>query len=73
MQRLSYLDAQFLHLEDTNSPMHIANIAIFEGPAPSRDEIEQLFESKLPRLKRYRQRVRTVPLELGRPRRLPSR
>lgn len=67
MQRLSYLDAQFLHLEDTSSPMHIANIAIFEGPAPSRDDIERLFESKLPRLKRYRQRVRTVPLELGRP------
>ena len=67
MQRLSYLDAQFLHLEDTSSPMHIANIAVFEGPVPSRDEIERLFEAKLPRLKRYRQRVRQVPFELGRP------
>jgi len=67
MQRLSYLDAQFLHLEDQNSPMHIANIAVFEGPAPSRDEIERVFEAKLQYLERYRQRVRFLPLELGRP------
>lgn len=67
MQRLSYLDAQFLHLENQTSPMHIANIAVFEGPAPSRKEVEKLFEAKLQYLERYRQRVRFLPLEAGRP------
>lgn len=67
MQRLNYLDAQFLHVEGVNSPMHIANVAVFEGPVPSREEIEQLIEAKLPLLQRYRQRVRFMPFDLGRP------
>jgi diacylglycerol O-acyltransferase len=67
MQRLNYLDAQFLHVEEVNSPMHIANVAIFEGPVPTRTEIEQLVESKLHLLQRYRQRVRFLPFDLGRP------
>jgi len=67
MHRLNYLDAQFLHIEDVNSPMHIANVAVFEGPVPSQEQIEQLIESKLHLLQRYRQRIRFAPLDLGRP------
>ncbi|MCB1270361.1 MAG: wax ester/triacylglycerol synthase family O-acyltransferase, partial [Microthrixaceae bacterium] len=67
MDRLSTLDAEFLHLEDTNSHMHIAGICTFDGQAPSMAELEALLASKLHRIPRYRQRVRTVPLELGRP------
>ena len=33
MDRLSPLDASFLHIEDEVSHMHIASVAIFEGPA----------------------------------------
>ena len=35
MERLSPLDASFLHIEDAVSHMHIGSVAIFEGPPPS--------------------------------------
>ena len=67
MDRLSTLDAEFLHLEDGITHMHIAGVSVFEGPPPDVDEVVALLASKLERIPRYRQRVRTVPLELGRP------
>ena len=67
MERLSPLDASFLHIEDDASPMHIASTAIFEGPPPAHAEILRMVASKLPLVPRYRQRVRFVPFELGRP------
>ncbi len=67
MDRLSPLDASFLHIEDGSSPMHIASTAIFEGPPPAHAEILKMVASKLPLVPRYRQRVRFVPFELGRP------
>lgn len=67
MDRLSPLDAEFLHLEDGIAHMHIAGVSVFEGPAPSAEELEGLVRSKLHLIPRYRQRVRSVPLELGRP------
>jgi diacylglycerol O-acyltransferase / wax synthase len=65
--RLSPLDASFLHIEDDVSHMHIASVAIFEGPEPPFGDVVAMVESKLPLVPRYRQIVRTVPLELGRP------
>src|SRR4249919_539173 len=67
MDRLSPLDAEFLHLEDGIAHMHIAGVSVFEGPAPSAEALEELVRSKLHLIPRYRQRVRSVPLELGRP------
>lgn len=67
MDRLSLLDAEFLHVEDGISHMHIAGISVFEGPAPSADDLVELLAAKLHLIPRYRQRVRFVPLELGRP------
>src|SRR3954451_3315946 len=67
MDRLNLLDAEFLHLEDARSPMHIGCLAIFEGPPLSAAEVNRLFEAKLHLSPRYRQRVRFLPLELGRP------
>ncbi len=67
MDRMSTLDAEFLHLEDSNTYMHIAGICTFANPAPSIDELVGLITSKLHLLPRYRQRMRGVPLELGRP------
>ncbi|MFP3902398.1 MAG: wax ester/triacylglycerol synthase family O-acyltransferase [Acidimicrobiia bacterium] len=64
---LSTLDAQFLHLEDGISHMHIAGGCVFAGPAPTMDELSRLIRSKLHLVPRYRQRVRSVPLGLGRP------
>jgi diacylglycerol O-acyltransferase len=65
--RLSPLDSSFLHLEDRVSHMHIGSIAIFEGPEPPFEKFVAMVEGKLPLVPRYRQVVREVPLELGRP------
>ncbi len=67
MDTLSALDAQFLHLEDDVTTLHIGGVAVFEGPAPTYDEFVASFEAKLPRIPRYRQKVASVPLGLGRP------
>ncbi len=67
MERLSALDTEFLHLEDGISHMHIAGVSVFGGAVPTEDEMRALLASKLHLIPRYRQRVRSVPLELGRP------
>jgi WS/DGAT/MGAT family acyltransferase len=64
---MSTLDSEFLYLEDGVVQMHIGSCAIFEGPAPAREEFVALTESKLPLVPRYRQKVREVPLGFGRP------
>ncbi len=67
MDRMSTLDAEFLHLEDETSHMHIAGVCTFRGEPPSLDELRDLIAAKLHLIPRYRQRVQPVPLELGRP------
>ena len=47
--------------------MHVGSVAVFEGPAPSYGDVVRLLLSKLPLVPRYRQRVRQVPMQLGRP------
>ena len=65
--RLSPQDASFLHIEDDVSHMHIASVSIFEGPPPPFEEVVAMVDAKLDLVPRYRQRVKTVPFELGRP------
>jgi WS/DGAT/MGAT family acyltransferase len=67
MDRLSPLDSLFLHVEDGVTHMHIASCAVFEGPPPPYPDFVALVAGKLSRLPRYRQRVRFVPGQLGRP------
>jgi diacylglycerol O-acyltransferase len=67
MDRLSGLDAEFLHLEDGAVQMAIAGGCVFEDPPPPLAGLEALVASKLHLIPRYRQRMRTVPFELGRP------
>ena len=67
MDRMSLLDAAFLDVEDGVTHMHIGSLARFEGPAPHFPALVDLMERKLPRLQRYRQRVRFVPGGIGRP------
>ncbi|MFZ0041250.1 MAG: wax ester/triacylglycerol synthase family O-acyltransferase [Solirubrobacteraceae bacterium] len=67
MQTMSPLDASFLHGEDAVTHMHIGSIGIFEGPAPGGEEVRAAIASHLPLVPRYRQKVRFVPLALGRP------
>jgi WS/DGAT/MGAT family acyltransferase len=65
--RLSPLDASFLHIEDSVSHMHIASVAIFEGPPPPFADVVEMVDAKLDLVPRYRQKVRFVPFQLGRP------
>lgn len=67
MERLSTLDAEFLHLEDGVGHLHIAGVCTFDDPPPSIEEFSGLIASKLNLIPRYRQRVRGVPFDLGRP------
>src|SRR5256885_14486727 len=67
MDPMSSLDASFLHLEDANRHMHIGGVSIFEGPAPPFERLEEMVAGKLGLVPRYRQKVRFVPLGLGRP------
>ena len=67
MHRLSSQDTSFLHFEDAVSHMHIGSVAVMEAPPPTYQEIERMVAAKLPRIPRYRQRVRFLPLALGRP------
>jgi diacylglycerol O-acyltransferase / wax synthase len=67
MDRMSTLDAEFLHLEDHASHMHIAGVCTFAGDPPRLEELRDLVASKLHLIPRYRQRVQPVPLDLGRP------
>src|SRR4051794_14105937 len=64
---MSALDAGFFYAESENTPMHVGSVAVFEGPAPSYGDVVRLILSKLPKVPRYRQRVRPVPMQLGRP------
>src|SRR4051812_48765741 len=64
---MSALDAGFFYAESENTPMHVGSVAIFDGPAPSYGDVVRLILSKLPKVPRYRQRARPVPMQLGRP------
>jgi WS/DGAT/MGAT family acyltransferase len=64
---LGPIDATFYHLESPTTPMHVGSVSVMEGPAPRYEELTGLLATKLPLVRRYRQRVRTVPLALGRP------
>jgi len=67
MDRLSFMDATFLYVENEFNHMHIAVVAIFEGPPPHGDDIETMISSKLHLVPRYRQKVRFVPFDAGQP------
>jgi WS/DGAT/MGAT family acyltransferase len=67
MDWMSPMDASFLHIEGPNNPMHIGGVSIFEGPAPPFERLEDMVLAKLDLVPRYRQKVRFIPLGLGRP------
>src|SRR5919109_373219 len=65
--RLTGLDASFLHLEDATSHMHVAGVMIFEGSPPPYEELLAAIEARLGLVPRYRQRLAFVPFGQGRP------
>ncbi len=65
--RLSGLDASFLHLERAGAHMHVASTSIFEGSAPSHEDFRAHIGGRLHLVPRFRQKLRFVPLDQGRP------
>jgi len=65
--RLTALDASFLHLEDGSSHMHVAGVSIFEGEPPAYEDLVDHIEQRLSLVPRFRQKLRFVPLGQGRP------
>ena len=65
--RLTGLDSSFLHLEHDGAHMHVASTTLFEGPAPPYVEFREHIRSRLHLVPRFRQKVRFVPVDLGRP------
>ncbi|MBV8712286.1 MAG: wax ester/triacylglycerol synthase family O-acyltransferase, partial [Solirubrobacterales bacterium] len=64
---MSAQDATFLHVENDVTPMHIGGVSIFAGPPPDFGELLEMVGAKLPRVPRYRQKVRFVPLGMSEP------
>jgi diacylglycerol O-acyltransferase len=71
MRQLSELDASFLYLESANAPMHIGSIYLFD--ASERDTplafstFVAYLRSRLHVVPVFRQRLKEIPLRLGRP------
>ena len=70
--RLSALDAQFLHLETPSVHMHVAGLAILD-PSSRPDgalrfeHLEDLIRRRIHLVPRFRQKIVNVPLNIGRP------
>jgi diacylglycerol O-acyltransferase len=67
LDRLTSIDAGFLHMEEGGAHMHIGALAVFEGPAPSGPAFRTHIDNRLPQLPRYRQRIQEMPFGTGRP------
>ena len=68
MDRLSAVDAGFLHQESATTHMHIGSVAIFAGAPPSQAEFLDHIRRRLSLVPRYRQHIVAAPVGLGRQR-----
>src|SRR2546423_11353861 len=67
LDRLSAIDASFLHNEGRASHMHVGGLTICEGPPPAIQDFLDHIRSRLHLVPRYRQKLAVPPLETGRP------
>jgi WS/DGAT/MGAT family acyltransferase len=65
--RLSAVDASFLHQEGANSHMHVGAVTIIEGPPPPFEEFLDALRGRLHLVPRYRQKLTFPRFESGRP------
>lgn len=66
---MTALDASFWYLEQPTTPMHVCSVALFDLPSEGFDHerLLRLIDQRIAHVPRYRQRVREIPLGLGRP------
>jgi WS/DGAT/MGAT family acyltransferase len=67
LDRLTPIDAGFLHQEGPSAHMHIGALLIFEGAPPPFEDLLDHIRSRLHLVPRYRQKLATPPFETGRP------
>src|SRR5919201_1595705 len=67
LDRLTALDASFLHQEGPSSHMHVGAVTIFEGPPPPFQDVLDHIRMRLHLVPRYRQKLSVPPLQTGRP------
>jgi WS/DGAT/MGAT family acyltransferase len=67
LDRLTSIDASFLHQEGPESHMHIGALLLFEGPPPDFADVLDHIRGRLHLVPRYRQKLATPPLDTGRP------
>jgi WS/DGAT/MGAT family acyltransferase len=67
LDRLTSIDASFLHQERPESHMHIGGVLVFDGPPPAFADYLDHVRSRLHLVPRYRQKLATPPLQTGRP------
>jgi len=67
--RLTSLDASFLYLEESTTPMHVGSVMVFQPPDQGfdYDRLVSLITNRIAFVPRYRQRVREVPGRLANP------
>ena len=67
LDRLTAIDASFLHQEGASSHMHIGALVRADGPAPPYDDFLDSIRARLHYVPRYRQRLVYPPASTGRP------
>ncbi|MGE4123398.1 MAG: wax ester/triacylglycerol synthase domain-containing protein, partial [Solirubrobacterales bacterium] len=67
LDRLTAVDASFLTNENSNAHMHVGALLIFEGPPPRYTDLVEHIRNRLALVPRFRQKLVTPPLEMGRP------
>ena len=67
--RLTSLDASFLYMEESTTPMHVGSVMVFQPPDEGfdYDRLVSLISERIAFVPRYRQRVREVPGHLANP------
>ena len=67
LDRLTAVDASFLHQEGESSHMHVGGLTILEGPPPAMEDFLEQIRRRLHLVPRYRHKLAYTALDSGRP------
>ncbi len=67
LDRLTAIDASFLHQEGPDSHMHVGGLTIIEGPPPPVEDLLEQIRQRLHLVPRYRQKLAHTAIDSGRP------
>jgi diacylglycerol O-acyltransferase len=67
LDRLTAVDASFLHQEGPRSHMHVGGLTLLEGPPPPMEEFLEQIRRRLHLVPRYRHKLAYTALDSGRP------